>query len=196
MNLLLVIQEYVSSIGSKKRIELLRQYVDPKSSDVILDIGGYTGKISAAAYSRDNCKDVFVLEPKNKNVEYGRLRRPNIRFIEGGAESIPLPDEYFDKVVASFSFHHLSDQNKGLEEMKRVLKPDGRLIIFESNPITGRGKMLKLIENLLHTGAKFYEPAQLRKKVEEYDLNVISVDSLSLGYFLIATKKTERKNLL
>jgi ubiquinone/menaquinone biosynthesis C-methylase UbiE len=109
----------------------LGQYVDPKSSDVILDIGGYTGKISAAAYLRDNCKDVFVLEPKNKNVEYGRLRRPHIRFIEGGVESIPLPDEYFDKVVASFSFHHLSDQNKGLEEMKKVLKPDRRLIIFE-----------------------------------------------------------------
>ena len=44
MNLLLVIQEYVSFIiwhkgGSKKRIELLRHHVDPKSSDVILDVG-------------------------------------------------------------------------------------------------------------------------------------------------------------
>ena len=189
MNLLLVLQEYISSIASKKKIELLKQYVNPKSNDVILDIGGNTGKI-LSAYSENNCKEVVLLEPKRKNVEYGRIRRPQIKFIEGGAESIPLPDEYFDSVVASFSFHHLTDQDKGLEEMKRVLKPNGRLIIFESNPNTGRGKILNLLENLLQTNAKFYEPSQLRKKMtEEHDLDVISVDSLSLGYFLIATKR-------
>jgi hypothetical protein len=44
MNLLLGLQEYISSIDSKKRIELLRYYVNPKSSDVILDIGGNTSK--------------------------------------------------------------------------------------------------------------------------------------------------------
>ncbi len=97
-----------------------------------------------------------MLEPKGKYIEYGRSRRPNIKFIEGGAESIPMPDEYFDSVVASFSFHHLTDQDKGIEEMKRVLKPNGKIIIFESNPNTGRGKMLKLVESLLHTGARFH----------------------------------------
>jgi hypothetical protein len=54
---------------------------------------------------------------------------------------------------------------------------------------------LRLLENLLYADARFYEPAQLRKKAEEYDLKVISLDSSSLGYTLIATKETERKNL-
>ena len=91
--------------------------------DSLLHIGGNTGKITEA-YS-NNCKDVVVLEP----------HRPNIKFIEGGAENIPLPDEYFDKVVASASFHHSSDQDSALEEMKRVLKPDGKIIILEIDPI-------------------------------------------------------------
>lgn len=77
-----------------------------------------------------NCKDVVVLEPKHSIVEYGRSHGPKIKFIEGGAENIPLPDEYFDKVVASASFHHFSDQNSALEEMKRVLKLDGKVIIL------------------------------------------------------------------
>jgi ubiquinone/menaquinone biosynthesis C-methylase UbiE len=103
-----------------------------------------------------------------------------------------LPDEYFDTIVASLSFHHFRDHDKGLEEMKRVLKPSGRLIIFESNPITTRGKVLILIENLFHTGAKFYEPFQLSKKLsEEHSLKVISVDSISIGYFLIASKRKD-----
>jgi ubiquinone/menaquinone biosynthesis C-methylase UbiE len=45
-------------------------------------------------------KDVLVLEPKHSIVEYGRSHRSNIKFVEGGAENIPLPDEYFDKIVA------------------------------------------------------------------------------------------------
>ena len=139
MNLLFILEEYISSISSRKRINLLRQHVNPKSNDVILDIGGNTGKISEAAYSRNGCKQIVVLEPKSKYVGYGMLRRPFIKFIEGCAESIPLPDEYFDIVIASFSFHHFRDQDKGLEEMKRVLKSsNGRLIIFESNPLTTR----------------------------------------------------------
>jgi ubiquinone/menaquinone biosynthesis C-methylase UbiE len=188
LNILTSLQEYISSIGSKKR-ELLRQYVNPKSNDVILDVGGNTGRVTEAAYSRNGCKEVVVLEPRNKYVEYGRSRRPFIRFIEGGAENIPLPNEYFDIIVASFSFHHFRDQDKGLEEMKRVLKPSGKLIIFESNPLTRRGKALMLIENLFHTGAKFYEPDQLRKKLEEeYDLETISLESTPIGYIMIASK--------
>lgn len=104
-----------------------------------------------------------------------------------------MPDEYFDTIVASLSFSSFTrDHDKGLEEMKRVLKPSGRLIIFESNPITTRGKVLILIENLFHTGAKFYEPFQLSKKLsEEHSLKVISVDSISIGYFLIASKRKD-----
>jgi len=83
MNLLLIIGEYFSTIGSRKRISLLRHYVNPKSNDLILDIGGNTGKISEAAYSCNGCKQIVVLEPKSKYVQYGRLRRPSIRFIEG-----------------------------------------------------------------------------------------------------------------
>lgn len=93
--------------------------------------------------------------------------------------------------MVSFSFHHLTDQDKGIGEMKRVLKPNGKIIIFESNPNTGRGKILKLIESLLHTGARFYSPLELRKKFAiEHGLDVIDIYNISsLGYFLIATKR-------
>ncbi|HEY7079444.1 MAG TPA: class I SAM-dependent methyltransferase [Nitrososphaeraceae archaeon] len=191
MNLLLTIKEYISSIDSKKRIELLRHYVNPKPNDVILDIGGNTGKISEAAYSCNGCNQIVVLEPKSKYVEYGRFHRPFIRFIEGCVESIPLPDESVDTVVASFSFHHFRDHDKGLEEMKRVLKSgNGRLIIFESNPLTTRGKTLMFIENLFHTDAKFYDSDQLKEKLaQEHNLKVISIIFVSIGYFLIAFKE-------
>ncbi|HEY7108283.1 MAG TPA: class I SAM-dependent methyltransferase [Nitrososphaeraceae archaeon] len=113
MNLLLSPQEYISSIGSKKRIELLKQYVNSTPNDFILDIGGNTGRVTETAYSRKGCKEVVVLEPKNKYVEYGRLCRPFIKFKEGGAENISLPDEYFDIIVAIFHFIISEIKTKG-----------------------------------------------------------------------------------
>ena len=173
-NFIVKLQELTYTIGATKRIQITSEYIDIKTNDSLLDIGGNTGKVTEA-YS-NNCKEVVVLEPKGSIVEYGKSHRPNIKFIQGQAEDIPLPERYFDKVVASASFHHFSDQDKALEEMKRVLKPDGKIIILEIDP-TPRGKRLRFCETLFHTGAKLYKPSQLAKKIEEHNLEVLSIDS-------------------
>jgi 16S rRNA A1518/A1519 N6-dimethyltransferase RsmA/KsgA/DIM1 with predicted DNA glycosylase/AP lyase activity len=70
------LQEIIYTIGAAKRVQVMSEYVDIRSEDVILDIGGNTGKVTEA-YS-NNCKEVIVLEPKRNVVEYGKSRRPNI----------------------------------------------------------------------------------------------------------------------
>jgi ubiquinone/menaquinone biosynthesis C-methylase UbiE len=88
------------------------------------------------------------LEPKHSIVQHGRSNRPRIKFVEGEEENISLPDEHFDKVVASAWFHHFSDQDKALGEMKRVLKPGGKIIILEIDPNTPKGKRLFLRDTI------------------------------------------------
>jgi ubiquinone/menaquinone biosynthesis C-methylase UbiE len=180
------LQESFLTLGSKKRIQLMLQYTDITSRDVLLDVGGNTGKITEV-YAR-GCKEIVVSEPKHAVVKYGSKYRPYIKFVEGGAENIPLPSEHFDKVVASASFHHFPNQDRSLEEMKRVLKSNGKMIIIEIDPNTARGKRLKICEGILHTGAKLFEPHQLKKKVENHGLEVLSIKSTALGYFLTAIK--------
>jgi ubiquinone/menaquinone biosynthesis C-methylase UbiE len=189
-NLIVKLQEFIYTIGTSKRIQVMSEYLDIRPNDILLDIGGNSGKVTEA-YS-NNCGEIVVLEPKRNIVEYGKSRRPNIKFIEGQAENISLPNEYFDKVIASASFHHFSDQDKALEEMKRVLKPDGKIIILEIDPNTPRGKSLKFCETLFHTGAKLYQPSQLSKKIEEHNLQVLYTDSTTIGYFLTAVKSSQR----
>ena len=49
------------------------------------------------------------------------------RFREIDAQAIPFPDETFDAVIAHFMLYHVPDRRKALEEIKRVLRPGGRL---------------------------------------------------------------------
>ena len=81
-NFIVKLQEFTYTIGTTKRIQIMSEYVDIRPSDILLDIGGNTGKVTEA-YS-NNCKEIVVLEPKHSIVEYGKYHRPNIKFIEGG----------------------------------------------------------------------------------------------------------------
>ena len=52
----------------------------------------------------------------------------NFRFEEIDAQSIPYPDERFDAVIANHMLYHIPDRPKALSDIKRVLKPEGRLV--------------------------------------------------------------------
>jgi ubiquinone/menaquinone biosynthesis C-methylase UbiE len=181
------IQEFFIEKGYKKNIPLLLQYVDVKPDDVILDVGGNTGKITNV-YS-ENSKKIYVLEPEHKNVRFGMKRRKHIGFIEGEAGRMPFPSEYFDKVVILLSFHHVPDQDTSLQEIYRVLKASGRLIMLELDPSLKLGKWIMFYENIIrHMGCKFYCPLELKNKIEKHNFQKVFVRSADKGYFVIAFK--------
>ena len=54
-----------------------------------------------------------------------------LTFAVGVAEQIGYPDETFDLIVSTTSFDHWSDQQAGLRECARVLRPGGRLVLVD-----------------------------------------------------------------
>ncbi len=56
----------------------------------------------------------------------------NVEFVVAGAEALPFPDGSFDRVWTIHSFHHWEDPARGIAEARRVLRPDGRFLIVES----------------------------------------------------------------
>jgi ubiquinone/menaquinone biosynthesis C-methylase UbiE len=78
-----------------------------------------------------------------------------------------------------------------LDEMKRVLKPNGRIVIAEIDPNSRRGKWLRFLHRLVHGNIKFYEPLRLNEKVEDHGLKVLSINHTALAYFLTATTLQE-----
>lgn len=56
---------------------------------------------------------------------------PNLKFIQGSAEAIPLPDNSIDVVINVESSHAYGSVDKFLSEVKRVLKPGGHLLMVD-----------------------------------------------------------------
>ncbi len=71
---------------------------------------------------------------------------PGARFVEGRAESIPLPDASADFLSMGYALRHIDDVNVALAEFRRVLRPGGRLLVLEiTRPATAFGRfMLRL----------------------------------------------------
>jgi ubiquinone/menaquinone biosynthesis C-methylase UbiE len=56
----------------------------------------------------------------------------SLRFVLADIYSLPFDDESFDQLVVTCLLHHLADLNKAFTEMRRVIKPEGRITIYVS----------------------------------------------------------------
>ena len=72
-----------------------------------------------------------MLEQAREKRERMGLAKESNEFIEGDCMELAFEDESFDLVTIAFGLRNLSDRAKGLREMRRVLKPGGRLIVLE-----------------------------------------------------------------
>jgi SAM-dependent methyltransferase len=87
--------------------------------------------------------DPAMIERARANTERSGARedrRPS--FLVGDVASLPFPDGSFDLVVSTLSMHHWADAKAGLTEIRRVLRSDGRALVWDlrggSVPFHGR----------------------------------------------------------
>jgi demethylmenaquinone methyltransferase/2-methoxy-6-polyprenyl-1,4-benzoquinol methylase len=120
----------VLSVGNAAlwRIATVRA-VDPKPGERVLDIAAGTGT-SSAALAKSGA-EVIALDFSAGMVEEGRKRHPDLVFVQGDAMKLPFADGEFDAVTISFGLRNVQQPQVALAEMRRVLKPGGRVVICE-----------------------------------------------------------------
>lgn len=124
-----------------KRFTIDQSGVRPGHS--VLDIAGGTGDLAAKFSKRVGQQGLVVLADINgsmlttgrdKLLDTGVIG--NIDFAQANAEALPFEDESFDCITIAFGLRNVTDKDKALVSMNRVLKPGGRLLILEfSKPV-------------------------------------------------------------
>ena len=109
----------------------------------VLDLAGGTGDFTAK-FSRivGETGQVVLADINDSMLKMGRekLRNNgiigNVSYVQANAEELPFPDDYFNCIIISFGLRNVTDKDKALRSMFRVLKPGGRLLVLEfSKPV-------------------------------------------------------------
>ncbi|OCG63689.1 bifunctional demethylmenaquinone methyltransferase/2-methoxy-6-polyprenyl-1,4-benzoquinol methylase UbiE [Gilliamella sp. GillExp13] len=114
------------------------EYSSVRKGQKVLDLAGGTGDLTAKFSQFVGDDGLVVLADINESMlKVGRdkLRDKglfkNIEYVQANAEELPFADNYFDCITISFGLRNVTDKEKALRSMWRVLKPGGRLLILE-----------------------------------------------------------------
>jgi ubiquinone/menaquinone biosynthesis C-methylase UbiE len=99
----------------------------------VVEIGFGTG-LNLALYPQA-VESVVAVEPNggmhDRAVPRIKRSRIPVEFLAGAAESLPLPDAAFDTAVSVLTLCSVADPGRALQELRRVLRDDGRLLVLE-----------------------------------------------------------------
>ncbi len=125
-----------AGIDVEWRKKAIRQLVSSHPKN-ILDVATGTGDFAITSYEILKPERITGIDISEGMLEIGRKKiekaglQQNIELLNGDSEAILFDDDTFDAVTVAFGVRNFENLEKGLEEIKRVLKPGGKLIVLE-----------------------------------------------------------------
>ena len=114
----------------------LVQYSEVKPKYKILDVATGTGDV-VFAFLKKHDVEIIGLDYAFNMIEIAKAKAEKFGlsdktlFVQGDGEALPFTDNSFDRLTISFGFRNIGHYDVALKEFKRVLKPDGQLLILE-----------------------------------------------------------------
>jgi demethylmenaquinone methyltransferase/2-methoxy-6-polyprenyl-1,4-benzoquinol methylase len=108
-----------------------------------LDVGCGTGDIALEILRQAPESKVVGIDPSQEMLSRGQLKiseaglSDSISLIMGDVLGLKFEDESFDGAITSFCIRNVTDRRQGLSEIRRVVRPGGRLVILELTQPTG-----------------------------------------------------------
>lgn len=116
-----------AGLDQRWRRETVEAVVRP--GDKVLDSCCGTGDLAIAAAQAGG--QVTGIDFSRPMLERARRKAPELEWIEGDALALPFADGLFDAATVGFGVRNLAELDRGLRELRRVLRPGGRLAILE-----------------------------------------------------------------
>ena len=116
------------------------QIAGVRKGDRVLDVAGGTADLSLAfARKVGPTGQVWLTDINHAMLSVGRDRVVDKGFLlpvaQCDAEKLPFPDNHFDVVTVAFGLRNMTHKDQAIAEMRRVLKPGGRLLVLEFSKV-------------------------------------------------------------
>ena len=127
----------IDTIWRKKAVSLL----PPKPGLHVMDMATGTADVALEIVRQRSDSTVIGIDISNDMLVKGRVKisdkklSDQIELVTGASESIDYPDDTFDAATVSFGVRNFEDTIGGLSEMRRVIKPGGKIIVLEFSRI-------------------------------------------------------------
>jgi demethylmenaquinone methyltransferase/2-methoxy-6-polyprenyl-1,4-benzoquinol methylase len=158
-----------AGLDRRWRRETARAVVRP--GDAVLDACCGTGDLALAA-AREGGR-VTGLDFSERMLERARRKAPGLEWVEGDMLTLPFSDGAFDAATVGFGVRNVDDLDRGVAELRRVLRPGGRLAILEITQPKGAlrpfyrlwfDRIVPLLGRVLPGGSAYtYLPASVRR---------------------------------
>ncbi|MDQ6607189.1 MAG: class I SAM-dependent methyltransferase [Actinomycetota bacterium] len=141
--------------------ERLRSLLEPRPGERMLEIGPGIGLYSLPAarwLAPNGTLEVLDLQPEMLDETLERARSEgltNLTATQGDAQQLPFPDDTFDAAFVVTALGEIPDQETALGELRRVLKPSGRLVVGELVIDLHGIRLLALRERAQRAGFRF-----------------------------------------
>lgn len=166
--------------GSRRRARFQRELFARMEGKVLFVAAG-TG-LNFSNFPAD--KDIVAIDVDSAMLEAARPRADvypgSLALREADVQNLPFADETFDTVATASTFCSIPDPVRGLRELYRVLKPGGRLLMFEH--VRSRNPLLAWELDLLNAVMRFVGPAMNRNTIANAQLAGFIVDRAVCAY--------------
>ena len=129
-----VLPKFLNCACGSKPVSYQRKKVVPLAEGKVLEVGIGSG-LNLPFYDKAKIDEIWGLDPSEELSEMAKQvadeESMEVKFISSGAEDIPLPDNYFDCVLVTYTMCTIPEVQRANQEIRRVLKENGKMIFCE-----------------------------------------------------------------
>ena len=115
-------------------LSFLVDWANVASTAAVLDVGCGTGELARLLLEQNPHQAIVGIDISEEMLVQARQKLRNVEqvtFEQASASALPIPDNTFEVVVSANAFHYFPEPEAALAEMRRVLKPDGKIVILD-----------------------------------------------------------------
>lgn len=115
-------------------LSFLKTWSQISPEAAVLDVGCGTGEFEQLLLRENPTQQIVGVDISEKMLLVAQQKchaYPNVEFHTASASALPFASNSFDAIISASAFHYFDDSLAALREMRRVLKPDGKIVILD-----------------------------------------------------------------